>query len=83
MSKKTSTSTTAPAASTNKNHSNMVFGKRNYQLMLLGIGVIILGFILMIGTEDIMSFRKITLAPIVVVSGFIIEFFAIFHKPKE
>lgn len=82
MSKKTTTSTTSSAPS-NKNHSNMVFGKRNYQLMLLGIGVIVLGFILMIGTEDIMSFRKITLAPIVVVSGFVIEFFAIFHKPKE
>ena len=80
MTKKTSP---APAGQSGKNHTDFVFGKRNYQLMLLGIGVIVLGFILMMGTEDIMSFRKITLAPIVVMSGFVIEFFAIFHKPKS
>ena len=63
-------------------HSSFVFGKKNYKLMLIGIGVIILGFVLMYGgTEDINSFRKITLAPIVVISGFIIEIFAIMAKP--
>jgi hypothetical protein len=62
--------------------TSFVFGKRNYRLMLIGIGVIVLGFALMYGgTEDINSFRKITLAPIVVVAGFIVEIFAIMAKP--
>jgi hypothetical protein len=61
---------------------NFVFGPQNYRLMLIGLAVIILGFILMYGKEDIYDFRKITLAPIVVLSGFVIEIFAIMRKPK-
>ena len=60
-----------------------VFGKRNYTLMLIGIGVIVLGFALMFGTEDIYDFRKTTLAPLVVISGFVIEIFAIMAKPGD
>lgn len=63
-----------------KNH--FIFGKQNYQLMLIGLGVIVLGFVLMYGKEDIYDFRKITLAPIVVLLGFVIEIFAIMKKPK-
>lgn len=62
--------------------NNFVFGPQNYRLMLIGIAVIVLGFILMYGTEDIYDFRKITLAPIVVLAGFVIEIFAIMRKPK-
>ncbi len=61
---------------------NFVFGPQNYRLMLIGLAVIILGFILMYGKEDIYDFRKITLAPIVVLTGFVIEIFAIMRKPK-
>jgi hypothetical protein len=61
---------------------NFVFGKQNYMLMIIGIVVIILGFILMYGKEDIYDFRKITLAPVVVLAGFVIEIFAIMKKPK-
>jgi hypothetical protein len=61
-----------------------VFGKQNYQLMLIGLAVIILGFVLMYGKEgDIYDFRRITLAPIVVMAGFVIEIFAILRKPKS
>ena len=59
-----------------------VFARENYMLMIIGVVVIILGFILMYGKEDIYDFRKITLAPIVVITGFIIEIFAIMKKPK-
>lgn len=64
-------------------HEPFVFGKNNYRLMLLGIAVVILGFILMIGDTDIYSFRKIVLAPIVVLAGFAIGFFAILKKPAH
>lgn len=52
-------------------------------LILIGFGIIILGFILMSGSEDIYSFRKIVLAPIVVVFGFAFEIYAIMKRPKH
>jgi len=63
--------------------SMLVFGKRNYQLFIVSIAVVILGFLLMMGTEDIYSFTKITLAPIVVVAGFALGVVAILIKPKQ
>lgn len=68
------------------------FGKENYQLLVLGLIVIIVGFLLMIGggsddpnvfSEDIFSFRRMTLAPILILAGYIIEIFAIMKKPKD
>lgn len=66
----------------------LVFGWKNYRIMLLGIGVIALGMLLMIGgsmpSPDvwdeglIYSFRRTVLAPIVIIAGFIIEVYAIF-----
>ena len=50
--------------------------------MLAGLLIIIIGFVLMYGKEDIYDFRKTTLAPIVVILGFVIEIFAIMKKPK-
>lgn len=63
--------------------ASFVFGKRNYQLFLASIAVVILGFILMMGTEDIYSFTKITLAPLMVVIGFALGVVAILIKPKN
>ena len=68
----------------------LLFGKRNYKFMLIGIFFIALGFILMSGggsddpnifNEEIYSFRRIRLAPILVIMGFIIEVYAILTKP--
>lgn len=59
------------------------FDKINYQLFIASILVVCLGFILMMGTEDIYSFTKITLAPLVVVLGFALGFVAILYKPKN
>lgn len=59
-----------------------VFGKQNYMLMLIGLAIIVIGFILMYGKEDIYSFRKVTLAPVVVLAGFALEFYAIMKKPS-
>ena len=69
----------------------LLFGKKNYKFMLIGIFFIALGFILMSGggSEDpnifnveIYSFRSIRLAPMLVILGFIIEVYAILTKPE-
>ena len=69
----------------------LLFGKRNYNFMLIGIFFIALGFILMSGggsedpnifNEEIYNFRRIRLAPMLVVLGFIIEVYAILTKPE-
>ncbi len=67
------------------------FDKRNYQLLLAGAIIIIIGFLLMSGpgsTEthfepDIFSFRRIKLAPAVCFIGFISIIYAIMYKPKD
>ena len=68
------------------------FKKRNYVLMLIGLGLIVLGFLLMSGgasedptkfSQDIFSFRRITLATIIVMLGFIVEVFAIMSVDKK
>lgn len=64
-------------------NEGFVFGKSNYRLMLLSIAVVVFGFVLMIGETDIYEFRKIVLAPIVVLSGFAIGFIAILKKPAQ
>ena len=72
---------------------NFALGKENYILLVIGFVIIVLGFILMIGgksedptvfnEDEIFSFRRITLAPIVVLAGFIFEIWAIMKKPKD
>ncbi len=80
------------AKETEKPKTDLAFGKENYILLLVGLGFIVTGFILMTGggsddpnvfSEEIFSFRRITLAPIVVITGFVIEIFAIMKKPKD
>jgi hypothetical protein len=75
MAQKRSTTT-----STENTPVQFVFGKSNYRLMLISIAVVALGFILMIGDTDIYDTRKIVIAPIVVLIGFGIGFFAILKK---
>lgn len=66
------------------NKEQLPFGKKNYILMLVGIGILTLGFILMSldDQEYGFGFLGITLGPITVMIGFIIEFFAILSKPE-
>ncbi|MFC5284927.1 DUF3098 domain-containing protein [Pedobacter alpinus] len=59
---------------------HFVFEKQNYQLMIASIVIVIIGFILMSGDTDIYSFTKIVLAPIVVLGGFALGFYAILKK---
>lgn len=67
----------------NKEQGVLLFNKKNYTLMLIGLGLIVLGNILMIGNEDIYSFTKITLAPVLIMAGFVVEIYAIMFRPKK
>lgn len=66
------------------------FGKSNYVWMIIGALLIMVGMLLMSGgkstnpdvfnPEEVYSFRRITLAPIVIIAGFIVEIYGIFKK---
>jgi hypothetical protein len=58
-----------------------IFDKGNYRMLLISMAVVAFGFFLMAGTTDIYSTTKIVIAPVVVLAGFGIGFFAIFKKP--
>lgn len=71
---------------------DFAFSKENYRLMLIGLAVIVVGFLLMIGggsknpnefNPDIFDFQRLTLAPILILTGYVIEIFAIMKKPKD
>ncbi len=73
-----------------KEKKKLLFGKRNYRLMILGLVFITLGFFLMSGggsddpnvfNDEIYNFRRIRLAPFLVVFGFVIEAYAIMKNP--
>lgn len=75
----------------NEQKPDFLFDAINYKFLLIGIGVIALGFILMSGggsdnpkvfNEEIFSFRRIRLAPTVVLIGFGITIYSIFKKSK-
>lgn len=75
-----------------KEKLNFALGAENYKLLAIGFAIIVAGFLLMLGgrsespdvfSEKIFSFRRITLAPIVVLAGFIFEIWAIMKKPKN
>ena len=65
-------------------NSNMPFNNSNYKLMGIGVAIIFIGFFIMtLDTEDYgYGFIGLTLGPIIVLFGFIFQFFAIFHKGK-
>ncbi len=71
---------TVKAPDTNSIH--FIFDKGNYRLLIISIAVVAFGFILMAGTTDIYSTTKIVIAPLVVLAGFALGFFAIFKKPE-
>jgi membrane-bound ClpP family serine protease len=67
-------------------------GKENLKLLVIGFVIIVVGFLLMVGGKsndpkvfnpEIFSFRRITLAPMVVLFGFLFEIYAIMKKPKS
>ncbi len=81
------------AATVKTNSTGSLFGKENYMWMLIGVAVLALGFILMAGgksadpnvfnADEVYGTRRITIAPILVIAGFLIEIYAIMKKPKK
>ncbi|KQB37900.1 DUF3098 domain containing protein [Flavobacterium daejeonense] len=74
------------------NKQEFLFNKVNYKILLIGIGVIALGFILMSGggsddpkvySDAIFDFRRIRLAPTTVLIGFGITIYSIFKKNNK
>jgi hypothetical protein len=63
----------------------LAFGKKNYQWVVIGLLTLVVGFIVMsIDKEPYgFGFLGLTLGPIIVVAGFLIEIFAILHKPES
>ena len=91
------TTAKAPAASTKaatpRPKVGQLFDKENYTWMLIGVGILILGFVLMAGggsddpnvfnASEVYSPRRITIAPIIILIGIAVEISAIFRKPKR
>ncbi|HTL83109.1 MAG TPA: DUF3098 domain-containing protein [Bacteroidia bacterium] len=68
------------------------FGKENYMIILIGLGVLVIGYLLMIGggsdkpenfNPEIFSARRITVAPITLLIGFGVVLYGIMKKPRE
>jgi hypothetical protein len=74
-------------------NQGFALGRENYIYLVIGFVIVVVGFLLMIGGKsndpnvfngkEIFSFRRITLAPLVVLIGFTFEIWAIMKKPKE
>ena len=82
--------TTTEKVITQKTNTQL-FGRENYKWMLIGVVVMAIGFFLMAGGKssdpnvfndnDVYSTTRITIAPILIIAGLIIEIFAIMKKP--
>ena len=76
-----------------KENKQFAFEKMNYTLLLIGLGINIIGFILMIGgkspdpakfdAKELFSPVRITIAPIFIVLGYLVIIFSIMKKPKS
>lgn len=73
--------------------ADFAMGKKNYTLLAIGFTIVVVGFLLMIGgkttdpntfnANELFSFRRITLAPIIVLAGFAFVGYAIMKKSEE
>jgi len=90
--KKVTTTTAKTATVQNSSAGNILFSKENYKWMLIGLVIMAIGFFLMAGgkslnpnvfnDKEVYSPLRITVAPILIVAGLLVEIFAIMKKPK-
>ena len=82
----------ASSAKTEVINTNFAFGRQNYILLAVGFVIIIIGFLLMIGggsddpnvfNPEIFSVTRITVAPLIVIAGFIFVMWAIMRNPNK
>lgn len=70
---------------------NLAFGRTNFILLAVSMAIVIIGFILMSGpgstdtayNPDIFSARRIKVAPVVCLAGFVMMVYAVVHRPKD
>jgi len=71
---------------------DFAFGQMNYRLLLASVGLLVVGFILMVGggsddpnvfSYELFSFQRLTLSPILILAGYVVGLFAIMKKPKD
>lgn len=83
--------TKKPLKKESENVLQFAFDKQNYMLMVTGLALLLVGFLLLIGggSEDpnefsyaLFDFQRLTLAPILILAGYIVEIFAIMKRPK-
>ncbi len=73
--------------------TGFAFGKENYRILIVGVVIVAIGYLLMIGggsenpnefhADELFSFRRITLSPIVILSGLVVVLYGIMKKSKE
>jgi uncharacterized membrane protein HdeD (DUF308 family) len=65
--------------------NKLPFGKKNYQWMIIGILTIVVGFVVMSMDNEKHGFGLLglTVGPIIVVTGFMLEIYAILHRPRD
>lgn len=90
--KKVASSASKKEIAHQSSEENVLFSKENYKWMVIGLIIMTIGFFLMAGGKSadpnvfndnqIYSFRRITLAPILIVGGLVVEIFAIIKKSK-
>ena len=87
-----STKNTKPIATDPADDKQFAFDRENYKWVLIGLALIVVGFLLMAGggssnpdvfSKGIFSFQRWTLAPLLVLAGYIVEIYAIMKKPKD
>ena len=92
VAKDTKTKTSFGHDSNSPSRAGFAFGRENYRLLLIGLALIVIGLLLMIGggskdpnvfSYGIFNFQRLTLAPILILAGFVVELFAIMKKPKD
>ncbi len=73
--------------------TGFAFGKENYRILIIGVVIVVLGYLLMIGggsdnpnqfhADEIFSTRRVTIAPITILVGFVVVLFGIMKKSKD
>ncbi len=69
------------------------FGKENYRILIIGVVVVVIGYLLMVGggsddpnqfnADEIFSTRRVTIAPVTILVGFVIVLLGIMKKSKD
>ena len=87
-----STKNTKPVSTEPADERQFAFDRENYKWVIIGLAFIVIGFLLMAGggsndpdvfSKGIFSFQRLTLAPLLVLAGYVSEIYAIMKKPKN